>query len=300
MRLLVFGSNNPTGSSFLAISRNSLVSVLGRSAPRDWDGEFIYCDLSELDLPKIENFEGVLVSFAPIWLFASFIEHLFHDYPDYMKDIRGIIACSSSSFITKRFAFNEYDKQLAQKLSTAHEKIAYVCKNLNIDLQILAPTLVYGKVKFYSDKNLSKIIKLMRAFPFIFLPQNTGFRQPIHANQLALVAYTQAKKMVNRQWSPNEPLILPLGGDSIIDYKEMIVRVINSLDQKDKASRCRIICVPNQLYFLIAFPFLFFSPKFFEALMRIKCNLSHFTKAHEILNQESQEFPLLPLANEDE
>ena len=43
--------------------------------------------------------------------------------------------------------------------------------------------MIYGYGRSYKDKNLSKIIFLMRITP-VFFSQNNGLRQPIHAQQL--------------------------------------------------------------------------------------------------------------------
>lgn len=292
MTITLFGSTNPSGSAFLDISTSIPIHVCGRKRPSNLSGDFIFCDLIEISEFEVNKLDGVLVSFAPIWLLASFIEQHYKLYPHRMSKLRGIIACSSSSFLTKRFSFNEYDKYLSHKLATAHYSIATVCQQLNIPHQILAPTLVYGAVNEYRDNNLNKIMLIMKYTPFIFLPNITGLRQPIHAKQLALIAFQQAKKICYSEWSTKEPQVLPLGGDSIITYKDMILKLVANLSQKDKARRCKIICIPDRLYFLLILPFLLINPKLFEALLRIKSNLSDFTMAHEILGQIPQDFPM--------
>jgi hypothetical protein len=296
MSILLFGSNNPSGAAFLKLCSEHALEIWGRNCPEGFREKYVYCDLTLLPSKKIKMMNGILVSFAPIWLLASFIEHLYKFQPEMLKELKGVIACSSSSFITKRFAFNDHDKMLSKKLSWANDVITNICKLLEIPSQILAPTLIYGESGGYTDKNLSKIIQLLRLLPFIILPKETGLRQPIHAMQLASVAAQQSGRMLSSCWNFNEPEILILGGDSNITYEAMIQRIKDKLVSTDKARKCRIVIIPNTLFFFFVALVLPFNPKLFEAIMRIKSDLSGFTETHNILCEAAQEFPVLPLA----
>ena len=64
----------------------------------------------------------------------------------------------------------------------------------------------------------------------------------------------------------------------------------------DLARRCRLLPIPNRLFFSLAAPLLLRSPKAFEAVLRMGSNLSGFTPAHQLLGREPQPFPVLPLA----
>jgi len=295
MTLVLFGSNNPTGAAFLNICRNNPPEIWGRRSSAFSKKSHIYCDLSMVPSKPMRAIRGVLISFAPIWLLAPFLAHLIREQPEVLQDLKGVIACSSSSFITKQFAFNAYDRELSIKLKQSHEMIRHICIELNIPFQILAPTLVYGEVNGFSDKNISRIIKLLRTLPVIFLPRTTGFRQPIHATQLALIAFQQACKMFTGCWSSDEPQVITLGGDSIITYEDMIRRVKDGLQDEDHAKKCQIITIPDRIFFLIISFLLPINPRLFEALMRIRSNLSNFTEAHKILGDSPKSFPVLPL-----
>lgn len=292
MKIFLFGATNPTGSSFLDLTKTCEIHVLGRKPPTNLSGSFSYCDLVEVSETAISQFDGVLVSFAPIWLFASYIHQLFHSRREKFSCLKGIIACSSSSYATKRFAFNEYDKQLSCKLSQAHEIITSICTTLNMPCQILAPTLVYGSVNNYSDGNISKILRVMQKSPIIILPRRTGLRQPIHAKQLALIAYLKTIQIYTGNSSVNEPRVLTLGGDSILTYKDMIHRLSSVLDPAHKVQNCRVLCIPDRLYYFLVLPVLLINPKLFEALLRIQSDLAHFKMAHEILDDIPHEFPV--------
>ena len=105
-----------------------------------------------------------------------------------------MIACSSSSSITKRFASNSFDRQLADKLIKAEDQIISACSTLSIKATILRPTLIYGRVGEYTDQNLSRLLCQMRRFPILPLPAQSGLRQPIHASQLAAVTFYLAQQ----------------------------------------------------------------------------------------------------------
>lgn len=296
MTVILFGSNNPTGAAFLNVCNKNSLEIWGRKPDKNSIGVYTYCDLTELSGTPVRPITGILVSFAPIWLVAPFLVHLLTNQPQALKGLKGIIACSSSSFITKRFAFNDYDKHLALKLSTAQGLIKDVCRRLEIPCQILAPTLVYGHVREYADKNISKIIQIMRILPFVILPKTTGLRQPIHATQLAAVAWQQAEKILSGCWSIDEPEIVALGGDSTITYEAMITRIKDHLNYGDAARNCQVLLIPDKLFFMVTAVLLPINPKLFEAIMRIRSDLSDFAKAHEILGEPAKRFPILPLA----
>jgi hypothetical protein len=296
MKIVLFGANNPSGAALLALCNYKEIEIWGRTSPANNDSiPFNYCDLSNLSAKTNKPITGILISFSPIWLLAPFLLNLRHNEPEIVKGLEGIIACSSSSFITKRFAFNEYDKNLSQSLIQAHEKIRFISSQLKIPFQVIAPTLVYGQVKQYADKNISSIYTLMRILPLIILPSRSGLRQPIHANQLASVAKHQADKMWSGDWNSSENEILCIGGDICLSYQDMLLAVRDHSCQS-MAVNCLIITIPNRLFSFLAAPLLLLSPKSFEAVMRIQSNLSGFTKAHEILEESPKSFPVLPLA----
>lgn len=296
MMFILFGSNNPTGASFLNMCSRNLVETWGRKSIENSRVSHTYCDLSEIPTKTLKPLNGVMVSFAPIWLLGPFLAHVIKDHPDAVKNLRGIIVCSSSSFLTKRFAFNRHDKELSQRLQKAQNLIANISTELSIPFQILAPTLVYGQANDYVDRNFSKLIQLMRLSPFILLPKTTGLRQPIHATQLAKVAYKQAEKMLSGSWTSNEPSLLTLGGDTILSYESMILKIKNATKKDDPARNCLLLSIPDKLFFLLIAPLLPFNPKLFEAILRINSDLSGFTKAHQILVEEPSVFPVYPLS----
>lgn len=295
MKFFVFGATNPTGAAFLELAGPGDCTTCGRTAPLNSDVEHMFLDISEKVSPGFDPLNGVLVSFAPIWLFSEFLTRTARSNPEKLRTLSGIVACSSSSFLTKRFAFCSEDQLLALKLRNSHYVLESFCSEFSIDYQILAPTLVYGYVNGYKDKNISKLIGIMRQSPFIALPERTGMRQPIHAKQLAMAALVKAERMYKRNWNSDEPVIQCLGGDEMLSYYDMLIRLRTVLSQEDKVNRCIILKVPERLFDAVTTPVLPVNPKMFEAIMRIKSDLSGFTKVHQVIDRSPQDFPMFPL-----
>ena len=250
----------------------------------------------KLDLKQPSNFKLVdsnkfkIISFAPIWDLSYFLDYLFIYERSKLKNLEGIIACSSTSALTKRFESNDFDKKLSSILIRSEEKIIGIAQELKIDCQIIRPTLIYGNFKGLKDKNISKILFIMRNLKLLFLPSNTGDRQPIHAIQLAEVVYFIMKKLLISKRKPNINCI-NIGGDQILDFGQMIKTLKDSLNVNDRAKRCVIIKIPNRLFFILISPIIIISPKYFASLARICSNLSGFDKACDITKTEPKSFP---------
>ena len=82
----------------------------------------------------------------------------------------------------------------------------------------------------------------------------------------------------------------------MLSYRTMLLRLQAALPEGDAARRCRLIAVPQRLFFAAAWPLHFLSPKSLEAVLRIGADLSGFPPAHQLLNSQPQPFPVQPLA----
>ena len=293
MKIVLFGANNPSGAAFVEIvnANNSIsLEVWGRNPPSHTSYKYVQCDLLRPFICDGKNLSGIIVSFAPIWLLATFLESIQTLGKDALTNIEGMVVCSSSSYLTKRFSYNTYDQELAQTLVDSHRKLASICGVNNIPCQILAPSLVYGNVGQYKDKNINKIVDILRHSPFILIPRRSGLRQPIHAFQLAKAAHVYALRLTDTTIGYCQ--LEALGGDTEISYLKMVGLIQANLAAKDTGRRCKVIEVPNRLFYALAALLLPINPKMFEALLRIQSNLSGFTKCHEILGESPQEFPI--------
>jgi len=296
MEYTIFGCNNPSGEYFRELVALAHIEIWGRKKPSDPSVRFVDCDLTK-GLPRtLDDIKGLVVSFAPIWLLSDFLTRVSIEQPEKLRELKGIIAISSSSFLTKRFAFSNYDKSLAFSINMAQEDIIRLARFLGIDCQILAPTLVYGCKNSHRDRNISKIITILRRLPVVVLPKGTGLRQPIHASQLARVAHIKAKKILSGEWNSSEPYVLPLGGDEILSYAHMLKKIKYSLPHNDRGRRCTIIEVPDRVFLLIVSFILPFNTRLFEAIMRMKSDLAGFSKTSDLLACKHEDFPVLPLS----
>lgn len=288
MTLHLFGATTPCGEALIqaaAQSKNELrVQPYSRTDP-----EFAYINFHDPGgfEPKQVSDTNTWISFAPIWLLATFLEKLKSENPEALQGINQIIACSSSSATTKRFAANNFDKTLSFNLRASEEQLINTSKLLNISCTIIRPTLIYGSAGPYSDKNINRLRSIVRRLPFLILPKNSGLRQPIHARQVAnLVLQKAADHSACRTWSSS---ILEIGGDEIFSYKAMIEKIQATMPQSD---RCPIFEIPNRVFNFCASPLIILSPKLFEAILRISADLSGFKPAHELLEEKPKTFPV--------
>ena len=83
------------------------------------------------------NAPAICISFRTIWLLAPFLEQLARNHPERLAGLRGLIACSSSSAITKRFAANRSDRELVALLTRAEEQLLASCRRLDVPCRIL-------------------------------------------------------------------------------------------------------------------------------------------------------------------
>ncbi len=298
--LTVFGASSSTGQALieLAVGRPLVVAgrrpLTGPPAAALAPPAFLACDL-EAPEPSGPAPEGVLVSFAPIWSFAPYLARLASIDPDAVARLRGVVACSSSSVLTKRFAANAFDKDLVQRLRQAEETLTHTCASHGVPLRVLAPTLIYGQTGPVGDRNLSQLRTLLRRLPLLVLPAASGLRQPIHCRQLAAVALHLAERLPHEPPDPAQPVRLALGGDETLPYDTMLRRLQAASPPGDPARRCRLVLLPPRLFQTLAAPLLLLSPKAFEAVQRIGADLAGFTPVHRILDRPPEPFPVAPL-----
>lgn len=293
MQIHLFGAATPTGEALRqraasAQPHGPLLAYSRRSADHsaDFTNPSAFCPAGEPGAPAI------WISFGPIWLLAPFLEQLAREHPERLAGLRGLIACSSSSALTKRYAANRFDRELVARLRGAEHQLLATCRRLQVPCRILQPTLIYGQVGPYQDRNLSRLLQLLRRLPLLPLPAHTGLRQPIHARQLAAVAHTLAQQLSRGGWDPALPERIALGGDVALSYRALLQALQQAQPTGDPARRCRLLPIPNRLFFLLAAPLLLRSPKAYEAVLRMGANLAGFIPSHQLLAEPPQPFPL--------
>jgi len=308
MQLHLFGAATASGEAFKQLAASSHQGWQLAAYSREPAVHLHQVHLADFSNPAafrpagVPGSPSIWISFGPIWLLAPFLEQLASYHSERLSGLRGLIACSSSSALTKRFAANPFDRQLAAQLIEAEKRLRSTASRLQVTCSILRPTLIYGQVGPYGDHNLSRILKLMRRIPLLPLPADTGLRQPIHAMQLASVALALVGQLAfsGEDGVTSEPTALleriDLGGDKSLSYAAMIKALQMALPPGDPARRCRLLPIPNRLFFAFAAPIILRSPKGFEALLRMGADLAGFVPSHQLLGQPPQPFPILPLA----
>lgn len=297
MKIHLFGAATPSGEALRQLAGLDLVGYSRKASPGA--GWLQPADLNQPALfqPHTRpDVSAIWISFAPIWLLAPFLQKLATDHPERLEGLRGVIACSSSSAITKRFAINPFDRDLVSRLLSAEDQLLATCRLLSVPCRILQPTLIYGQVGPYRDRNLSLMLQLLRRWPVLPVPAESGLRQPIHASQLAAVAIHLAEQIGDSLSDLSLPERIPVGGDTTLTYNEMIGALQQVQPCGDSARRCRLLPIPNRLFFLVAAPIMLFSPRAFEALLRMGANLSGFTAVYQLIGTDIQAFPVMPLA----
>lgn len=101
----------------------------------------------------------------------------------------------------------------------------------------------------------------------------------MHDSQLAAVALELAQQMLVPGLDSALPERIVLGGDSQFSSKDMLQAPQQALPNNDPARDCRICEIPNRLFFLLAAPLVFRSPKAFKAVLFIGADLAGFTPA---------------------
>ncbi len=295
MNIFLFGGNTTTGIVFQKLLKNQKeIKIFNYS--RSCKGDFYFdADNPSSFKPVNGNNKILIVSFLPIWVFAKFLSNLYENYPKKLEKIDAILSCSSSSIETKKYSFSLFDKDLYKKLFFSENQIKSIAKSKKVISVIVRPALIYGSFEEINDKNLSILKKIIRKVPFILLPKNTGIRQPIHNSQLSYIFLYYVNEIFSNRHKIKS-IEINVGGDVILNYHQMINKLINSSDKKNKLN-CKVFTIPNRIFFFITSPILLFSPKLYAMILRIASDMGDFKKFSEITKKEPQDFPVKDMKN---
>ena len=142
-----------------------------------------------------------------------------------------------------------------------------------------------------NDKNFSGIKKIFNKIPFCFIPADTGYRQPIHFSDLSKVTFLLLKQLNKNNSKGITCKIIEVGGDEELTYSELLFRLAN-FDQNKRKKSCKLISIPNKIFYLFISPLLFFKPKLFEEIFRMQSDLSGFPKCSSYTGDELKKFPV--------
>ena len=292
----VFGAATTTGHSFL--NNTSVLNDLNCSYKiisysRTTPGHsYVDLQLPDSFSPQFcSSDDHILVSFAPLVLFAPFLSQVFKANPLFAKCVSCVCALSSTSAEVKRFSFNGFDKSLSVALLNAEQSLAASCLDQSVSSIVIRPTMIYGNIGPYSDTNMNFLLSLLRRSPVLFLPTKSGLRQPIHCTQLSDVVARSILSLLSTQ-SRTNAIVLSVGGDSTISYRQMLLSLQASSPARDTARRCLVISLPSKLFVLLSVPLALFSFKLFEASLRIFADLSGFKSSSSITGNAPKQFPV--------
>jgi nucleoside-diphosphate-sugar epimerase len=146
-----------------------------------------------------------------------------------------VIAFSSTSRFSKLKSANLEERHLAKDLIEAETAVSQRCKELNLNLTLFRPTLIYGAGL---DKNVSSITRFIRRFGFFpLVGDGSGLRQPVHADDLAAacIAVIDKPETFGKTYD--------LVGGETLTYRDMVERLFVTLDKKP-----RFISVPLPVF----------------------------------------------------
>ena len=133
-----------------------------------------------------------------------------------------VIAFGSTSIDVKRGSADAGERDLAQRLRDAEQRLFEAAAFRGAVASVLRPTLVYGTGR---DRNLSRIVQVARRFGRIVIPRGAcGLRQPVHVHDLADAAFAclHAGAVAGRAYA--------LPGGETLAYREMVARLLAALD----------------------------------------------------------------------
>ena len=151
-KVVVIGASSLIGSYFIDNNFDYELICFSRN-----NKNYNYLDLK--DENTFYNFsykDSFLVSFAPIWLLSKFLVYLVKNNPKKITFFKKIIVCSSSSVVSKRFAFSSHDKFLVSNLLDAENQINNLTSDLKIPTIFLRPSMIYGEIDDFRAISLSR------------------------------------------------------------------------------------------------------------------------------------------------
>ena len=285
MVIRIFGITTPLGDYlYKNVLKNLYKNIICYSRS---DKQYIFLDLMNIKHPTLKkecNDEEIWIFLCPIWEIVNFLNNLINE-ENYKKfKIKGIICCSSTSVITKKYSWHNYDKKLISTISFAEKSLIKICALNKNCISIIRPTLIYGNSGLYKDNNINRILKICQKLPFIILPKGTGERQPIHISQLSAIIHKEIKLIIDTK-DKIQKSILNIGGDEILSY-EMILK---SLVIKRKLKKS-ILTINSDFFFLILSPLLIINSRLYSEILRIKSDLSGFQKSNDYLKIAPKKF----------
>jgi nucleoside-diphosphate-sugar epimerase len=132
-----------------------------------------------------------------------------------------VVAFGSTSVAVKQDSADPAERDLAQRLATAEQRLFEHAGQCASAATVLRPTLVWGAGQ---DRSLSRIAAMAARGGFFVLPASaTGLRQPVHVQDLAQAALDVLP------CSASHGRAYALGGGQVLAYNRMVALVLAAL-----------------------------------------------------------------------
>lgn len=214
-RLLVFGATGSVGR-FLLPSLAGVHEVLAVSRrPQRDTGQIRWLQADLQDTTAQFQTVDAIISLGPLDLFSEWLVRHPRVAPS------RVIALSSMSASSKSDSSDSRERQLAQRLRAAEQKVQQTCAQRDVACTLFRPTLIYGAG---SDRSLAPIARFARRWRFMPVPADaSGLRQPVHAADLAIacVAALDNPATFDKTYS--------LGGGERLRFDDVIKRIRSAI-----------------------------------------------------------------------
>lgn len=213
---LVFGGTGQIGEPLLVRLRRDgwRVTALSREPSRDAPG-LTWLRGSFEAMPALPTEVDAIVSCGPLDAFS-------HWYARDGVPAGRIVAFGSTSVAVKQHSVDPDERDVAQRLQLAEDRLATAARERSAALTLLRPTLVYGAARDATLSRIAAIAQRVRWFP---LPRRaTGLRQPVHVDDLADAAVDCLAVAA----AADRAFDLP-GGETLA-YRDMVRRVLQALE----------------------------------------------------------------------
>lgn len=206
--VLIFGASSQIGDALLPLlgSANHLVRAISRNPPADRSGlRWVRGDFSSTKAspPRV-------ISLGPLADFASWLESA--------DGINRVIAVGSVSLRHKSGSSAAEERAVAALLADAEERIKRRCSQLNAQLTLLRPCMLYGAGR---DRTVAPALRFAQDRGWLPLPSPAaGLRQPLHLADLA-----EALRQCLQGAAQGETL--ELGGAERLRFDQLLRRIVD-------------------------------------------------------------------------
>lgn len=217
-RVLVIGASCQVGRFLLPLLREEGLEVhaASRHARASTDGVTWHRVELPAPMPGPFPWDGIFC-FAPLDATAQWLSTLD------AKPAAAIVATSSMSVLTKKASADPAERALVARLEAGEGALRRECDRLGMAWSLIRPTLIYGAGLDRSLTPIARRAMRWRVFP---LPRATGWRQPVHAADVADAAWRALRTPAA------QGRVFELGGGERLRAGEMFARVRDSLPRR--------------------------------------------------------------------